>query len=374
MYDLIIIGAGLSGLSTALSCHSENFSVLILEKGNLPRHKVCGEYLSAEVIPLLEQWEIDLTNRPAVSRTLLSAPNGSYRELNLPLGGVGLSRYFLDGALYRMAQGRNIEIHLQEAVQYVEQHKDYFSVETKEKIYKGRWVASCHGKSKGKYITRESVEEKKRYIGVKQYYKIDFPDDLVALHTFKGGYGGAVLVENGWVDMAFMIRQDLFREFKNIQKVMEAVLFQNPWMKRLLTYGEAMWDQPMAVSNFHLGTKHQANEHIFTAGDAAAMIPPASGNGMAMALLSGVILGKNIRRGFQKSKTRGQIQQAYQKEWKSFFNNRLWWGQRIQWIMENPGRANVAMKVMKISDQLFRSTIRKTHGSPERVKTLYELE
>jgi flavin-dependent dehydrogenase len=370
MYDLIIIGAGLSGLSTALSCHSENLSILILEKGNLPRHKVCGEYLSAEVIPLLERWKIDVTNRPVVSRALLSAPNGSHRELRLPLGGIGVSRYFLDAALYQASRQREIEIHLHEGVRNVQENKDCFVVETKQQVYESKWVVSCHGKSSGSHIGTGLPDEKQVYLGVKQYYKIDFPKDLVALHTFKGGYGGAVLVENGWVDMAFMIQQDIFSEYKNIQRVMEAVLFQNPWMKRLLTHGEAMWKQPMAVSNFQLGIKHRGAERIFRAGDAAAMIPPASGNGMAMALLSGVILGRNIRIGFQKSKTREQIQQAYQKEWKAFFSNRLWWGQRIQWIMENPVRANAAMKIMKISDQLFRGTIRKTHGSPERVKEL----
>jgi len=370
MYDLIIIGGGLAGLSTALSCAEEKRSVLLLEKGDLPRHKVCGEYLSAEVIPLLDHWEVDVSDRPLVNRALLSAPNGSYREVQLPLGGIGVSRYFLDGALYEAAQKRGVDVHLQEGVLKVHEHQDFFEVETKKQKYQGRWVVSCHGKSAGSHLDREVSKDKQVYLGVKQYYKLDFPENLVALHTFRGGYGGAVLVENGWVDMAFMIQQNVFREYKNIQKVMEAILFQNPWMKRLLTHGEALWEQPMAVSNFHLGRKPQGNDRIFVAGDAAAMIPPASGNGMAMALLSGALLGKEIRKGFALSKTKEQVQQAYQKEWKTYFKNRLRWGQGIQWIMENPTRANAAMKLMKMSDQLFRTTIRKTHGSQERAKSI----
>ena len=353
MYDLIIIGAGLSGLSTALSCHSENLSVLILEKGSLPRHKVCGEYLSAEVIPLLDHWGVDVCDRPLVNRALLSAPNGSYREVQLPLGGIGVSRYFLDAALYQAARQREIEIHLQEGVRNVQENKDCFVVETKKQVYKSKYVVSCHGKSSGSHIDTDLPDGKQVYLGVKQYYKLDFPKDLVALHTFKGGYGGAVLVENGWVDMAFMIQQDVFSEYKNIQKVMEAVLFQNPWMKRLLTHGEAMWEQPMAVSNFYLGAKKRSSLNILTAGDAAAMIPPASGNGMAMAILSGALLGKTLREGHENGSSFQEVVYSYRKEWKSFFKRRMFWGKGIQWIMENPSKS----KCRDENHENFRSVV-----------------
>ena len=49
IYDVVVIGGGLAGLSTALILAKENYSVLLLEKETYPYHKVCGEYISMEV-------------------------------------------------------------------------------------------------------------------------------------------------------------------------------------------------------------------------------------------------------------------------------------------------------------------------------------
>src|SRR6202030_3769376 len=53
-YDLIIIGGGPAGTSAAISAAREGASVLLLERGRFPRHKVCGEFVSAESLSLLK--------------------------------------------------------------------------------------------------------------------------------------------------------------------------------------------------------------------------------------------------------------------------------------------------------------------------------
>ena len=49
--DVIIIGGGLAGLTSALHLSKKGFKVTLIEKHDYPRHKVCGEYLSNEVVP-----------------------------------------------------------------------------------------------------------------------------------------------------------------------------------------------------------------------------------------------------------------------------------------------------------------------------------
>lgn len=369
MYDVIIIGGGLSGLSAAISCASPNCSVLVIEKGNLPRHKVCGEYLSAEVLPLFEHWGMDVSSRPLVKRALLSSPNGRFTEIDLPLGGIGISRYMLDDELHQLAIGYGADVRLQEPVRHVEkQAEGLFRVTTKSDTYKARHVVSCHGKTQASHLPGNEKSSGNKYLGVKQYYKMEFPKDLVALHSFRGGYGGAVLVEDGWVDMAFMIKQSVFSEYKSIEKVMDEILRSNPLMERLIDQGSARWKQPMAVSNFKLGYKQQKNSEILSAGDAFAMIPPASGNGMAMAIIGGAILGKTLRQGLKDKSSTEQIGEAYTKAWENYFRKRLWWGKQIQRLMEHPTRANAAMLVMKHAKFILRKTIRLTHGSAHEVK------
>ena len=51
--DVIIIGGGLAGLTSAIHLAKANYNVLLFEKNAYPKHKVCGEYVSNEVLPYL---------------------------------------------------------------------------------------------------------------------------------------------------------------------------------------------------------------------------------------------------------------------------------------------------------------------------------
>jgi len=46
-YDLIVVGAGPAGSAAAISAAKKGATVLLLERSRFPRHKVCGEFVSA---------------------------------------------------------------------------------------------------------------------------------------------------------------------------------------------------------------------------------------------------------------------------------------------------------------------------------------
>ena len=55
--DVIVVGAGPAGSAAAFHCASAGLDVLLLEKSEFPRDKVCGDGLTpravAELVPLL---------------------------------------------------------------------------------------------------------------------------------------------------------------------------------------------------------------------------------------------------------------------------------------------------------------------------------
>src|SRR5438445_13418216 len=53
IYDLIVVGAGPAGCAAAITAVRGGARVLLLERGRFPRHKVCGEFVSAESLDLL---------------------------------------------------------------------------------------------------------------------------------------------------------------------------------------------------------------------------------------------------------------------------------------------------------------------------------
>ena len=192
-FDVIIIGGGLAGLSSAIHLSKNNLSVLVIEKNEYPKQKVCGEYISNEVLPYLDFLGIDVFKLGAkkINRFELSTPKNKLVKAQLPLGGFGISRFCLDHELAKKAI-ENKAIIIQDTVEDVEFNEDSFSIYTKLTSYRSKIVIGAYGK-RGNLdvkLNRSFIKNKSPFLAVKTHVKGAFPDDLVALHNFKGGYCG----------------------------------------------------------------------------------------------------------------------------------------------------------------------------------------
>jgi flavin-dependent dehydrogenase len=357
--DVLVIGGGLAGLMAAIHLSRSGHKVALVEKKDYPRHKVCGEYLSFEALPLLKEIGVDLTDRPKVSRTMLSIQSGQSISADLPLGGIGVSRYFLDHALYRVAMRASVEIYTKEAVRSWEKEDGgYKAMTNRGRVLLAKALIDTHGKPPWPGQTAKGS----RQVGVKQYYDLPFDEDLVVLHNFEGGYGGAVQVETGLVDVAYMVSEKVFSRYKDPGLLEEYILHGNPQLKRILKEGRPVLDRRLTISNFILGRRRMQKDGALMAGDAAAMIPPATGNGMAMALHSGRIAGLFTSRYLEGRMSKEDMIIGYEKEWKSMMGSRLRWGGMIQSLMESPAWSRLAYYGLRTFPSLLPAIISKTHG------------
>ena len=87
LYDVVIIGGGLAGLSLAIQCADEGFKVVLFEKDEYPFHKVCGEYISLESWSFLQRLGLNLesSNLPVIKTLQVSDVKGSIYSFGLPL-------------------------------------------------------------------------------------------------------------------------------------------------------------------------------------------------------------------------------------------------------------------------------------------------
>jgi flavin-dependent dehydrogenase len=69
-FDLAVIGAGPAGSATAITAARLGAKVVLVEAGQFPRHKVCGEYVSAESLHILHDL---LRDTPEAERVLAAA-------------------------------------------------------------------------------------------------------------------------------------------------------------------------------------------------------------------------------------------------------------------------------------------------------------
>src|SRR5437016_13285886 len=107
MFDLVVVGGGPAGNAAAITAVRGGARVLLLERGRLPRHKVCGEFVSAESLELLGsllhgQHLTVLNDAVRISRTRLYVDGRMIRAVVDPPAG-SLARWDLDAACWESA-------------------------------------------------------------------------------------------------------------------------------------------------------------------------------------------------------------------------------------------------------------------------------
>ncbi len=101
-------------------------------------------------------------------------------------------------------------------------------------------------------MNRAFIHRRSPYVGVKYHVKTDFPSDSIALHNFQGGYCGVGSVEDGKVNLCYLAHRDGIRQHKNIIHFQEAVLFQNPHLKKIFTTSEFLLTVPETINEISL--------------------------------------------------------------------------------------------------------------------------
>tara|TARA_B100000787_G_scaffold161780_1_gene141923 strand:+ start:783 stop:1907 length:1125 start_codon:yes stop_codon:yes gene_type:complete len=326
-FDIIVIGGGLGGLCSTLHLSKKGLKVLLIEKHEYPKHKVCGEYISNEVLPYLNALGFDPFDfgAKAISDFTLSTPGSRSVKTKLPLGGFSISRYCLDWELAKKAQAAGAEI-VHASVTDIQFENDRFRVLTKDEEFTAPLAIGSFGKRSNLDVKldRDFIKKPSPFLGVKAHYKGNFPENAVGLHNFEGGYCGISKVENDNINICYLADFKSFKQYKNIDDFQEQVLSKNTFLKEILDNAELAFEKPLTISQVSFERKHPVENHMIMCGDSAGMIHPLAGNGMSMAIKAAQVASLLILK-FKSGKinSRLELEKDYLKAWNSEFSGRL---------------------------------------------------
>jgi len=140
----------------------------------------------------------------------------------------------------------------------------------------------------------------------------------------------------------------------------KSVLWRNPHLKELFTTSEFLFDKPEVINEINFEAKKPVENHILMAGDSAGLITPLCGNGMAMAVQAGKLAAEAIL----TNKTRPEIEQSYEKNWRRIFETRLKVGRTVQLLFGSDFSSIFARNLIQHVPFVARKIIKNTHGQP----------
>ena len=367
--DVIIIGGGLAGLTSAIHLTKFGFKIILIEKNEYPRHKVCGEYISNEVLPYFKWLDIEISDlKPSIiTKIAFSTSAGTTISGDLPLGGFGISRYELDYYLSQKAIQKGCQI-IQDTVIDVQFIEDEFVISTMNNlVLKSKMAIGAYGKRSNidQKLNRNFILKKSPWLAVKAHYSGIFRDDLVGLHNFKGGYCGVSKIENNRMNICYLVDFETFKQYKNIEEFQSNIVCKNPHMKLILENSKLLFEKPLTISQISFEKKSTVENHILMIGDTAGLIHPLCGNGMAMAIHSAKIVSELVIEYLHnKIYSRKELEEKYSKEWNTNFKSRLMIGRILSKILRMEKLASLLIQLLGISPFLLPKIIKRTHGKP----------
>lgn len=366
--DVLIIGGGLAGLTAAIHLSQNNLKVTLIEKSEFPKHKVCGEYISNEILPYLQWLGADVAElHPThISKFEFTTHSGKAATATLPLGGFGISRYALDDFLYQKAVANHCRI-IRDNVTDVNFSRDIFTVTTAHQTFKAKIVLGAFGKRSNvdQVLDRKFFHKKSPWLAVKAHYSGSINDDVVALHNFNGGYCGVSKVENNIINICYLADYATFKKYKNIDDYQQNVLYQNKQLKSVFENCKLLFDKPLTISQISFEKKQAVENHILMIGDTAGLIHPLCGNGMAMAIHSAKIASELILDYYaDKCIFRNQLEKNYTKEWNKHFGKRIGMGRVLARVLTNKTLTNIFVSLVASFPKILPEIIKQTHGKP----------
>jgi flavin-dependent dehydrogenase len=307
-YDLIVAGAGPAGSACAITAARAGARVLLVDKDCFPRHKVCGEFVSAESLRLLDSL---LGQKQFAS--CLEVPSARIfldgRTVSLPVSPAALSipRYDLDSALLQAARQAGVDVKEATAVRDVQSNAErngpsavlsraqfpaqtnvsadgLFRVTTASDTFSAHAVVNASGR--WSQLTKYSTAGQTKWIGLKAHFREASAPNSVDLYFFPGGYCGVTPLGPDAVNACAMVRSDA-------ATALDQVLTAHPDLLARSRHWEPIFP---AITTSPLCFRRPVTEDdgMLCAGDAAAFIDPFAGDGISLALQGGTLAAESL--------------------------------------------------------------------------------
>lgn len=357
-HDVIIIGAGPAGASLAIQLGRAGFHVALIDKKAFPRHKACGEFMSPECLPMLENLgmraQIAKLGAREVKGIRLSGygkvSTGRYAQVGKVVApfahGYALRRELFDLAMVETAAA-------EAAVEFLATHRFKALIFTGEGKVIGARVLDPDGTERqlraAFTIAADGMNSRvARSLGVRRElpwlrkfalvtrYQGTKDLETAEVHFFPGGYFACAPVDAGLLSMNLVLDQEeLARPRESWDAFLAEYLALAPDLASRLRPATRV-DPLRGIGPLACRTTQQTFHGAALLGDSCGYVDPVTGEGIYFALRGAELLSADLQRALHmKNYDRGMLR-GYRRARRREFQPRMAFAKLLQRGMKRP--------------------------------------
>ena len=374
--DVLVVGAGPSGIAAALTLRANNFDVIVIDKAFFPRDKCCGDGLTTGALRILDELGFDpktVPNWTVCNDVWLRSPSGSEMQFSLPTRGQFAAiapRIELDNALVQLARSKNIRVlEGHEFVSVREQTSDHITIDisnsnsSKIETVQSKFVIASDGMWSP--VRKSLGMSTPGYLGewhaFRQYANNVTGSAKHRLHVWfekdlLPGYAWSFPLQDGRVNIGFGILRGGKYSVQQMKDLWPNLLARKH-IAGALGSGVVMedrhtaWPIPARVTSAPL-----SSGRVLFIGDAACVTDTLTGEGIGQALLSGQLSARAILAGINReaSVTRNKYEQLVKQNF--FADHRM--SMALGTILKSSLGARAALRVANLTPWTRRNFVR----------------
>jgi geranylgeranyl reductase family protein len=365
--DLLVVGAGPAGIATAITAAERGLDVVVLDAATFPRDKTCGDGLTAGALRLLERlglpWHaLDGAAYTSVHEAVLISPSGRHVLLPMPTDGEHagvVTRLRLDAALVDLARARGVDVREGDAVAHLAPESRSVRVTTEHGAeHVARFVVAADGHfSPVRRAWQRTGPALGEWHAARQYFSgvderrlwVAFERDLLP------GYAWVFPLPDRRANVGFGVLRGGHKGHE--LKALWADLLRRPVLREILGPDAVPEDR---VRAWPIPTRYEpaslADGRVLFVGDAAAVVDPMTGEGIAQALETGMLAALAIAE--HAADDARSVGDRYRRAVARALGTDLRFAAGLQRLLARPLAARAAIRAVATNDWTRRSFAR----------------
>ncbi len=314
-YDIAIIGGGPAGCACALALQDSGLRVVLLDKANFPRDKICGDAIPSPAFKIMEQlspvWGQAMRSwgdQAQIRSARMFVPGRRSLGVHWVNYSYNAARLDFDHFLMQLVRNEtDTQVWENKHVETITTNSQGIRCQCKDgTTLSAKLVIGCDGAYSivARQLGGFQLEKRNNCVAVRAYYRgitgmTPGENELHFLPALMPGYLWVFPLADGLANVGFgILKKSAAQKKIKLREVLEQLPDYAPDLARRFQNAERLGSVEGFALPLHTGRSAVSGAHYLLCGDAAALVDPLQGHGIDHAMTSGVLAARHARCAF----------------------------------------------------------------------------